>query len=52
MALKDIEKRVSAARKEVEARGETFYPGTDSERGCGGNSEYYVTWRVVRLDPA
>jgi anaerobic selenocysteine-containing dehydrogenase len=27
MALKDIEKRVSAARKEVEARGETFYPG-------------------------
>ena len=26
-----------------------FYPGTDSEWGCGSNSEYYVTWSVIRL---
>ncbi len=24
------------------------YPGTDSEAGCGGNSDYYVTQTVIR----
>jgi hypothetical protein len=28
---------------------ETFYKGTDSDDLCGGNSEYYVTWSVVRV---
>jgi hypothetical protein len=27
MSLKELNERVSAARREVEARGETFYPG-------------------------
>ena len=27
MTLHDLNDRVSAARKEVESRGETFYPG-------------------------
>jgi hypothetical protein len=24
-----------------------YYPGTDSDVGCGSNSEYYVTWSMV-----
>ena len=28
---------------------EIYYPGTDSEDGCGSNSEYFVTWTIVRL---
>jgi hypothetical protein len=32
----------------VGAYSETrFYPGTDSDFGCGSNSEYYVTWSIV-----
>jgi len=27
---------------------ETQHPGTDSDRGCGGNSMYYATWRITR----
>ena len=27
MGIKDLNERVSAARTETEARGETFYPG-------------------------
>jgi hypothetical protein len=30
MKLKELNQRVSAARKETEGRGETFYPGLDS----------------------
>jgi LGFP repeat-containing protein len=26
-----------------------FYPGTDSNVGCGSNSRYFVTWSVIRL---
>jgi hypothetical protein len=26
-----------------------FYPGTDSNTGCGSNSRYSVTWSVIRL---
>ncbi len=25
-----------------------YYPGTDSNDGCGANSKYYVTWTVTR----
>ena len=24
-----------------------YYPGIDSANGCGGNSQYYVTWTVI-----
>ena len=27
---------------------ETPHPGTDSARGCGGNSMYYVNWHIAR----
>ena len=33
-------------RKETQRR---FYPGTDSNSGCGGNSQYYVTWSVFAV---
>jgi hypothetical protein len=26
-----------------------FYPGGDTDWGCGSNSEYYVTWSVTRV---
>ena len=29
MNLKELNERVSAARRETEARGETFYPGAN-----------------------
>lgn len=27
-------------------------PGTDSPVGCGANSDYYVTWSIVRQSPS
>jgi hypothetical protein len=29
-------------------REQRYYPGVDSADGCGGNSQYYVTWSVRR----
>jgi hypothetical protein len=26
-----------------------FYPGIDSDIGCGSNSRYTVTWSIVRI---